>query len=363
MVQAYSCPGKTASVAGLLSHREPLSARSSTSARNYHSWRCVWAANLADAQLFTSIPPGISRTSAAGDEIGATYQADCIASWVDAGFEPTTINAASERVDADSGIRRIMVERDASPITGKPLPYFGDLLSAIAGRTDGPFALVNADLLIPSHAGLAKRVMSLRPGEMIFGRRLDIVQPGASGTPYFNGYDFFAAHSGDVSALVGTGLVFGAPWWDHFFPLVMHLHGCHLTQLEPQVIHLRHDERWNMTTYRRLGDRFIAEMRSMVSNGEYAEHLLRILSNRKDVRRAAARDLTRFRWWRPLNPDQQRGLTLDRVGDLNLAVIDRLAPPPPSSSVRTPFRLRVQAKLLGLGATGDSFFATTYNSP
>src|SRR3954468_21601096 len=222
------------------------------------------AANLADVQLFTSIPPTISRTNAAGEEIGASYQADCITSWIDAGFSPATINARSERVKPDSRIQQIMVERDAAEITGKPHPYFGDLLSAIAGQTDGPFALVNADVLIPSHAGLAKRVTSLRPGQMLFGRRLNVAQLGTPGTPYFYGYDFFAAYSSDVAALAKTELVFGAPWWDHFFPLAMHLRGCQLTQLEPQVIHLNHDERWDPTTYKKVGDRFIAEIRPIV---------------------------------------------------------------------------------------------------
>src|SRR6266576_5139857 len=64
--------------------------------RNYHPVRCGQVTHLADVQLFTSIPPRISRTNAAGDEIGESYQADCVASWMDAGFAPATINARSE---------------------------------------------------------------------------------------------------------------------------------------------------------------------------------------------------------------------------------------------------------------------------
>lgn len=311
---------------------------------------------MADAQLFTSIPPRISRRSETGEEIGESYQADCIASWADAGFQPTTINGRSERSDPEQGVGRITLERDASEVTGKPHPYFGDLLSAVAAHTAGPFALVNADVLIPADTGLAERVRSLRPRHMLFGRRLNVRQLGAPGTAYFNGYDFFAAHGDDVTALAKTHLVFGAPWWDHFFPLAMHLRGFQLSQLEPLVIHLQHDDRWNMTAYRNLGDRFIAEMQPMLPDGEYARHLRRVVASRMDIRRAAARDLKRLRRWRPLSPEEQRCLVLDRVGDLNLTVIDRLAPPPPSSRVRTPLRLRVGAKLLRLEVPGDSLF-------
>jgi hypothetical protein len=197
---------------------------------------------------------------------------------------------------------------------------------------------------------------------VLIGRRLDVAQLGTSGRPYFHGYDFFAAHSSDVAALAKTHLVFGAPWWDHFFPLAMYLHGCQIAQLEPEVIHLHHDERWNLAAYRKLGDRFISEIRPMIGNTEYARHLLRILAGGAHGRRAAARDLT-LRWLRPLDAEEQSRLLLDRVGNLNLAVIDRLAPPPPSSGVRTPLRLRIQSKLLRLGASTDIFSATTYDLP
>ena len=314
---------------------------------------------MADVQLFTSLPPRISRTNAAGDEIGESYQAFCIASWIDAGFAPSTVNARSEPIDPDVRVRQVTVERDASAITGKPHPYLADLLSAIAEQASGPFALVNADIVTPSGAALAKKVTSLRPGQMIFSRRLDVAELGTSGSPYFAGYDFFAAHSEDVAGLAKTRLVFGTPWWDHFFPLAMHLHGCEITQVEPQVIHLRHHERWDWATYRKLGDRFIAEVQPIVAEGEYAWHLRRILAGGTNGRRAV-RDLTRLRWWRTLNPEEQSQLVLRSVSNLNLAVIDRLAPPPPSSGIRAPLRLRLQAKLLRLGSASDIFSTTTY---
>jgi hypothetical protein len=298
---------------------------------------------LADALLFTSMPPKIARANAAGEEIGDSYQADCIASWIDAGFAPATVNARSESLSVEPRVRRITVERDASEITGRPHPYFGDLLSAIAGETDGPFALVNADILIPPSAGLSKRVRSLRRGQMIFTRRLDVARIDASGKPFFYGYDFFAAHSADAVPLTKSQLVFGAPWWDHLFPLAMRLHGCGLTQLEPQIIHLQHMERWDWTIYTKLGNRFVAEIRSMVADGPYTRHLRRILAGGKGG------------WWPRLNPERRERLIDGRVSQLNLAVIDRLAPPPASSGVRTPLNQRVQETLFQLGAASGSF--------
>lgn len=327
---------------------------------DYHSVRCSQVANLADVQLFTSIPPRISRADGAGREIGQAYQADCIESWIDAGFDPVTINARSERVEPESRLQRVTLERDASEITGKPHPYFGDLLSAVAERTKGPFALVNADILIPSSAALDVKVASIRPGEMIIGRRLDVAQLGASGTPYLYGYDFFAAHGEDVAALTETHLIFGAPWWDHFFPLAMHLQGVQITQLEPQIIHLQHDERWDFPTYRKLGDRFIAEIGPRAGVGGYARRLQRILGSDPSARRAAMKRATRPYRRRALDPERECQLILNRVGNLNVAVIDLVAPA--ASGVRKPLKLRIQATLLRLGGARHIFSAATDNS-
>jgi hypothetical protein len=65
---------------------------------------------LADALLFTSIPPKITRRNTAGQDVGPSYQADCIASWVEAGFAPATINARSESLSAEP-IRPVTMER------------------------------------------------------------------------------------------------------------------------------------------------------------------------------------------------------------------------------------------------------------
>jgi hypothetical protein len=311
---------------------------------------------LADIQLFTSIPPLISRTDAAGNEIGESYQAACVESWIDAGFAPTTINARAEHVDPRSRARRVTVERDASEITGKPHTYLGDFLATIAAQSDGPFALANADILVPASAGLAQKVASLRRGQMMISRRLNVSELGASGTPYFYGYDFFAAHSQDVTALTETHLIFGAPWWDHYFPLAMYLHGLQITQLTPQVIHLRHHHRWNSTTYRKLGERFVAEMRPLIGTGGYARRLGRILGSDLTERQAAAPAARRPHWKRLLDPENKRQFTLNRIGALNVAVIDHLAPPPPlPAGARTPLKLRIHAQVLRTGDSRDIF--------
>jgi hypothetical protein len=255
--------------------------------------------------LFTSIPPAMVRTNDAGDEIGRQYQQDCLISWEEAGFTTTTINARAERLDLD--VRRITIDRDASEITGRPHPYFGDLLSAVAADIDGPFALANADIAIPAESRLAETTHSLKPGQVIFSRRVDVGPDGKIGA-YRHGFDFFAVHTSDLSRdLLESSLVFGAPWWDHYLPLALHMLGHRVTQIVPEVTHMEHDERWSWAVWSCLGRRFIDEIRP-VATATYRARL-RLICPRGT----------------PAQSETKGRATLGRVSDLNLAVLDRLS--------------------------------------
>src|SRR5690348_3754795 len=142
--------------------------------------------------LITSIPPRLSRL-VSGEEIGPSYQRNCVESWKRAGFEPISVNSTAE--DQIEGTRTVAVSRDAFALTARPLVYFADLLAvASAEACGGPFALVNADILFPPGSDLVAETMGLQPGQAILGRRADIAQLGqATGTVYPHGYDFFAA--------------------------------------------------------------------------------------------------------------------------------------------------------------------------
>jgi len=156
----------------------------------------------------------------------------------------------------------IPVRRDASAITGRAHVFLADLLAVVSTEARGrPFVLMNADLVIPSTSALADRLSQIRPGEFIFSRRIDIDQPGqADGVAPRWGYDFFAGHADDISELPNAGMVFGAPWWDYFLPLLMFMQGCRIYQIKPAVLHLNHTERWNWVAWKTLGQRFVAEV-------------------------------------------------------------------------------------------------------
>lgn len=273
--------------------------------------------------LITSLPPRMSRVAADEKDIGAAYQRACIESWRAASFDPVSVNSSDE--DYPHAMRMAKVHRNASAVTGRPHVYFQDMLSIAAAQAQGkPFCITNADILMLPGSDLAERVMSLRPGEILFSRRTDIEQVGStSGVPYDKGFDFFAMHPDDLSG-VSTQMIFGAPWWDHFLPLLMYLRGCKIHQADPKkILHLDHTERWNWSVWEMLGQRFLYELQAVNSNLTYQSRI------RDAIDRRTGRMMSdlKYRLWKrlPKNAAGEPGRMLYRVSELNLSFIEEVS--------------------------------------
>jgi hypothetical protein len=273
--------------------------------------------------LFTSVPPRLSRLDTKGREIGEDYQRECIASWQRAGFEPVSVNSTNETHSHSLPV--ISLARDASSIIGRPHVFFADLLAAASMEARGrPFVLLNADLILTTTVDFSARVAQLRPGEFMFSRRLDIDQlHQTEGTPWHSGYDFFAGHADDISGLPDFGMVFGAPWWDHFFPLLMYFRGCRISQREPVVFHLNHAERWNWATWEALGQRFVAEIKPRATNKTYRQQL----ENAIDRRTGRLLSDLKYNLWKrlPKNAVGETHRMLHRVSNANLSFLDKIS--------------------------------------
>jgi hypothetical protein len=278
---------------------------------------------MASIPLFTSVPPRLSRLDTKGREIGEAYQRECIASWQRAGFEPVSVNSTNEAYS--HSLPMIPLARDASAIIGRPHVFFADLLTAASIEAQGrPFVLLNADLILTTTADISARVAQLRPGEFIFSRRLDIDElHQIDGTPWHDGYDFFAAHADDISGLPDAGMVFGAPWWDHFFPLLMFFRGCRVSQCEPVVLHLNHTERWKWQTWEALGQRFVREIEARAIDKAYRQQL----ENAVDRRTGRLLSDLKYNLWKrlPKNAAGETRRMLHRVSNANLSFLDKIS--------------------------------------
>ncbi len=271
--------------------------------------------------LVTSIPPSVTRLDKDGVDVGAAYQEKCILSWEHAFFSPCSVHSLREKPPI--GVPIASVDRDASHVTGRPHVYFADLLKVGLERArGGPFALANADLMFKPELG--EVVARLRPGEMIFSRRIDIDRmEQVTGEVYHSGFDFFAMHSVDAESVGDAGLVFGAPWWDHYLPLAMHMRGCKMRLLQPSVFHLLHEERWSWHVWALLGGRFVAEISRSATDAVYGAGLKNALADSSfEVRRNTARSILKKI---TQAPDKGVQRALHRVSLLNVQFLDECA--------------------------------------
>jgi hypothetical protein len=256
-------------------------------------------------KLVTSIPPAMSRLND-GREIGSEYQLACIHSWIASGFEPISLNAAGEDlpVAAVPLVRSVHIERDARSITDKPQVFFSDLLHcAVRESRCEPFVITNADMLLGSIGDVVSR---LTLGECLVCRRVDVDHPDQrTGTIWFSGYDLFAAHAVDAVNLKPSQLVFGSPWWDHYFPLAMLGTGCRLKQrTEPVAFHLKHERKWGWDIWETLGNTFLAEIAHYPLPGAYS------------------RAIAPQSWLRGIIRRRTTQRPLDRVAAANVAFVD-----------------------------------------
>ena len=220
--------------------------------------------------LFTSIPPRISRQAPDGSEIGREYAQQCIASWRKSGFHPITLNADDETVSElvqSEGIERLIMARNAREQFGRPLVYMDDFIRAARSRTDGVIAIVNSDIMLDVAPGTLGRISAIQPGCGLFSRRSDIQELASRhGKEYAHGCDFFVCHTRDLARYANMDFVFGMPWWDHYFLVHMLLGGTRPLRIsEPFVFHLVHEEAWERTAWRLLGERFVSAIRSEAS--------------------------------------------------------------------------------------------------
>lgn len=190
------------------------------------------------------------RTQSDGRDLGLDYLAMCVQSWRDAGFQPYTINSQHEtlgNLPEALGVERLTTTRDAREAVGKPLVYITDFLQTAGAVAKGPFAIVNADILVELTEDARTRLIQLTPGECGFFNRVDIAAPTArDGATHHLGFDLFCFHADDVARLDADRFVLGVPWWDHFLPVVARLNGlAPISATGIGVYHLQHDEAWD----------------------------------------------------------------------------------------------------------------------
>lgn len=284
-----------------------------------------------DIPLFVSVPPGMRRSAPDGSEIGDEYQRLCIRSWFDSGLTPKTVNSVRESVNpvaAEMGVVHIGIEKDATDEVGKPLVYLQDLIDT-AALADGPVLITNADIILNLDAGELERIRSLQPGEAFFARRLDVSDTDAGqGDIFEHGIDLIGVHSRTLQGLDCGRYVLGMPWWDHYVPIALLAQGVRQVNfLRPEaVVHLLHDERWNIKSWRKFGAAFIEDICGLMDRTDPGTLTVYRAEAGRIVRMEFLTGFQRFRaglfgWTKP-GRKKTLGRKLGRLARLNMSELD-----------------------------------------
>ncbi|MEI9985283.1 MAG: hypothetical protein WDN69_20065 [Aliidongia sp.] len=210
--------------------------------------------------IATSIPPKMTRLQN-GEDIGERYQADCVASWIEAGLKVYSVNVPEE-IPALAGrfpqVEFIPTDRDARAVAGRKMPFIDDLLLALA-RQDRPIVgIVNADICLETGRDWAGAIAAAVPSSLLMGPRVDVEtwpngagEAVVSGTVLREGFDlFFFEKTTIVDCLAAKGadrfFSIGVPAWDYWLPVALALKGYQLVILdEPSAAHFRHPTNWD----------------------------------------------------------------------------------------------------------------------
>jgi hypothetical protein len=214
--------------------------------------------------LFTSFPPNLKNRGTDGTDRNLRYFETCFQTWLMSGFAPFSVNLADENFEPAASLSHLnlIVSEGAPPsFSPKRVPTLDDLLtSANATGYVGPFAIVNADIMLKLDEHDAKRIRDLEPDQFIVSRRIDIKNiESHEGELYRPGVDFIVMHTKNIKALLGSPFYFGLPWWDHFVPIQLYKLGLRPVHLSKSVAyHLEHDDRWDEAAWIYLGELFIS---------------------------------------------------------------------------------------------------------
>src|ERR1700733_6230934 len=129
-----------------------------------------------EVAIATSIPPKMTRLQN-GEDIGERYQADCVASWIEAGFKVYSVNAPEE-IPALAGrfpqVEFMPTDRDARAVAGRKMPFIDDLLLALARQDRLIVGIVNADICLETGRDWIGPIAGAVASNVLMGPRVDV---------------------------------------------------------------------------------------------------------------------------------------------------------------------------------------------
>jgi hypothetical protein len=196
--------------------------------------------------LYTSLPPRIERL-AAGRELGAVYQRECIASWRRQGFDVVSLNTRTEieallPLNYDVTFKEVPSSR----------PRIADFLTIIKEEHAVVAGIINSDCMMVANGPAISLVLQFAQQGLVLVERLNIGADDlrATGTSCY-GFDLLLFATQILNTLeFDPEISIGTPWWDYWFPIAYQSAGGELFGAPaPMLMHLDHPLGWSQETW------------------------------------------------------------------------------------------------------------------
>lgn len=202
---------------------------------------------------------------------GLEKQRDAVESWIALGFDVISLNIPDEITVLQPDfpdVRFVPALRTAEAMTGRPLVYFDDLMTALSQQGAAVVGIVNSDIMLRGSSETRRFLAREAAGAFLFGSRLDTVTyERESARVYAQGYDFFFFDRTMTGLYPRTDLCLGMPWWDYWAPLVAQMRGLPVKRLETALAyHPHHDTAWANDHWVRFGALFSRDMHTLIQS-------------------------------------------------------------------------------------------------
>lgn len=206
-------------------------------------------------------------------------QKRAVKSWLELGAQVISLNAAHERTILEGtfpDVQFVTAPRHAEGRFGKPYVYVHDMMTVLADAPTRTVGLINADIVLSPKAGpLLDKALAETRATLVCGHRYNVDTidradaPDSGAQIYEGGYDWFLFSPESAIVYMDAPFIFGGPWWDIWLPACALSSKITVSMVRDSVaFHEYHEQRWDETMYRELGQDFIRTMTATSRQGE-----------------------------------------------------------------------------------------------
>jgi hypothetical protein len=254
---------------------------------------------MRNVTLYTSVPPDLIR-QAQLEDYGASYQAECINSWRQAGFRVVSLNSDCE---IEGLLKRGYDIEFMSNGSSQSRTKMESFFSVVLASGDDVAGIINADCFLMSPGVAIDNLLTATVGSIVLLERLNIdpTTMRATGSSNF-GFDAFFFDTRFVAKIdYGNEWTIGEPVWDYWFPLAMHIAGATLkAPTSPIIVHLNHEQQWAIGDSNAKGIKLLRHLLSLESEGRLPTAMSRQI--RKFKLQERSREIDEDSFWRCFIP-------------------------------------------------------------